>query len=75
MLKAFRQSGKKVFLVTNSLWDYTQVVMSYLEGRKVGEQKDLKWLEYFDVAIVGGNKPAFLTDDRYATMTIQVIYC
>ena len=32
MLKEFRRAGKKVFLVTNSLWDYTQVVMNYLEG-------------------------------------------
>ena len=39
--------------------------MNYLEGRKAGEEKDLKWAEYFDVVIVGGNKPAFLEDDRY----------
>lgn len=64
MLDGFRAAGRKVFLLTNSLWDYTQVVMSYLEGRKTGANKDLKWTESFDVIIVGGNKPAFLTDDR-----------
>jgi hypothetical protein len=32
MLDAFKKSGRKVFLLTNSLWDYTQVVMNYLEG-------------------------------------------
>lgn len=45
--------------------DYTQVVMNYLEGRKAGTKKDLKWADYFDVIIVGGNKPAFLEDDRW----------
>lgn len=38
--------------------------MSYLEGRKSGSKKDLAWTDYFDVIIVGGNKPAFLTDER-----------
>jgi len=64
MLDAFRRAGRKVFLLTNSLWDYTQVVMNYLEGRKAGDDKDLAWTEYFDIVIVGGNKPAFLTDER-----------
>jgi len=64
MLDGFRAAGRKVFLLTNSLWDYTQVVMSYLQGKKAGTKKDLKWTESFDVIIVGGNKPAFLTDDR-----------
>lgn len=63
MLAAFKKSGRKVFLLTNSLWDYTQVVMNYLEGKKSGAEKDLEWTNYFDVVIVGGNKPAFLEDD------------
>ena len=64
MLDGFRRSGRKVFLLTNSLWDYTQVVMNYLEGRKSGDKKDLHWTTYFDIVIVGGNKPAFLEDER-----------
>merc|ERR1711916_67331 len=63
MLKEFRRAGKKVFLVTNSLWDYTQVVMNYLEGRKTGDSKDLDWMDYFDVIITGACKPAFLKDE------------
>lgn len=58
-----REAGKKVFLLTNSLWDYTNVVMNYLQAKKEGDAKDLKWAEYFDIIIVGGNKPAFLLDD------------
>lgn len=64
MLENFKSSGIKTFLLTNSLWDYTQVVMNYLEGRKQGEEKDFKWTEYFDVILVFGCKPAFLEDDR-----------
>ena len=52
------------------LRDYTQVVMNYLEGKKAGTGKDLKWAEYFDVIIVGGNKPAFLEDERYVVMGV-----
>lgn len=65
MLKAMRRAGHKVFLLTNSLFDYTQVVMNYLEGKKaLPEQRDSKWMEVFDLIIVGGNKPAFLLDDK-----------
>ena len=63
MLEGFKRSGKKVFLVTNSLWDYTHVVMNYLEGRKAGAQKDLEWTKYFDVIITGACKPSFLVDE------------
>ena len=38
--------------------------MNYLEGRKSGDKKDLEWTKYFDIVIVGGNKPAFLEDER-----------
>lgn len=45
--------------------------MNYLFARKVpprqpgDEPLDLKWAEYFDIVIVGGNKPAFLIDEGY----------
>ena len=29
-LESLRASGRKVFLATNSLWDYTHVVMNFL---------------------------------------------
>jgi len=66
MLDGFRRSGRKVFLLTNSLWDYTQVVMNYLFARRQpgdGQPMDLRWADFFDVVIVGGNKPAFLMDE------------
>jgi 5'-nucleotidase len=61
-LHKFRSSGKKLFLLTNSLWDYTNVVMSYLLD---GERKAYpSWRNYFDIVIVGGAKPAFFNELR-----------
>jgi len=59
-LHKFRSSGKKLFLLTNSLYDYTSVVMSYLLD---GERKAYpSWRNYFDIVIVGGAKPAFFNE-------------
>jgi hypothetical protein len=53
MLKSYRDSGVKVFLLTNSYWEYTSVAMNYLyHGGKVEDDLKLKneWLELFDLA-------------------------
>jgi HAD superfamily 5'-nucleotidase-like hydrolase len=61
-LHKFRSSGKKLFLLTNSLYDYTAQVMSYLLD---GERKAYpSWRNYFDIVIVGGAKPAFFNETR-----------
>ncbi len=61
-LHKFRSSGKKLFLLTNSLFDYTNVVMAYLLD---GERKAYpSWRNYFDIVIVGGAKPAFFNELR-----------
>jgi HAD superfamily 5'-nucleotidase-like hydrolase len=61
-LHKFRSSGKKLFLLTNSLFDYTTVVMSYLLD---GERRAYpSWRNYFDIVIVGGAKPAFFNELR-----------
>ncbi len=61
-LHKFRSSGKKLFLLTNSLYDYTDVVMQYLLD---GERKAYpSWRNYFDIVIVGGAKPAFFNELR-----------
>lgn len=64
MLDSIRKSGMKCFLLTNSLYDYTHVVMNYLEGRKSGDKKDFEWTNYFDLIIVAGCKPQFLVDEH-----------
>lgn len=62
-LRRLKRSGRKTFLLTNSLWEYTNVVMNFLMGNPPGVL-ELAWLDLFDVVIVGANKPAFLTDPR-----------
>jgi HAD superfamily 5'-nucleotidase-like hydrolase len=61
-LHKLRSSGKKLFLLTNSDWAYSNRVMSYmLDGAR---QAYPSWRNYFDVVIVSGCKPAFFTEKR-----------
>jgi FMN phosphatase YigB (HAD superfamily) len=65
MLKRFRDEGIKVFLLTNSYWEYTVTVMNYLyHGRRVDDekQKENEWMELFDLVVVGSCKPAYMLD-------------
>jgi len=70
-LKQLRHAGKKVFLLTNSLYDYTNEVMKYIvHGR--GDNKDINhWKDLFDVSIVGAAKPAFLTNDMLGLFSVD----
>ena len=61
-LHKLRSSGKKLFLLTNSLYDYTDAVMSFLFNR--ARTPYPSWRNYFDVVIVGGAKPAFFMEQR-----------
>jgi len=59
-LHKLRSSGKKIFLLTNSYYTYTNAVMSFLlDGMRAAYPT---WRNYFDVKIVGGQKPAFFND-------------
>jgi hypothetical protein len=61
-LHKFRSSGKKLFLLTNSLYDYTASVMSYLlDGERTAYPS---WRNYFDIVMVGAGKPAFFNELR-----------
>ena len=60
MLRRFKKQGVKLFLLTNSLWEYTSTVMNYLyHGQRIDdeEQKKNEWLDLFDIVIVGSCKP------------------
>jgi len=65
MLKKMKEAGVKVFLLTNSYWEYTSVAMNFLYHQK-NVDADLKlkneWIDLFDLVIVGSCKPAFLID-------------
>lgn len=56
-LHKLRSSGKKLFLLTNSLWTYTDALMRHLLDGVLPEYPS--WRSYFDHVIVGASKPAF----------------
>ncbi|KAI3736980.1 hypothetical protein L2E82_26971 [Cichorium intybus] len=70
MLKMLKTSGRAVFLVTNSLWDYTNVVMNFVCGSQTanGGSASLDWLKHFDFVITGSAKPGFFHDENRANL-------
>jgi HAD superfamily 5'-nucleotidase-like hydrolase len=48
-LKRLKLSGRKVFLLTNSLWEYTNTVMNHITGNTDRERWNLEWLKLFDL--------------------------
>ena len=70
MLQRLKRAGKKVFLLTNSMWEYTNVVMDYLVHSR-GEYTNMKWEELFDVIIVGAAKPGFLSNDYLSLFQVD----
>ncbi|KAL3942378.1 MAG: hypothetical protein SGBAC_003410 [Bacillariaceae sp.] len=55
MLKRYKEQGVKLFLLTNSFWEYTSTAMNYLYHEKRiddEEQKKNEWIELFDLVYV-----------------------
>ncbi|MBX3227655.1 MAG: HAD-IG family 5'-nucleotidase [Labilithrix sp.] len=61
-LHKLRSAGKKIFLLTNSRWAYTDKLMTYLLGGAMTEYPT--WRNFFDVVIVAATKPIFFTEKR-----------
>src|SRR4051812_30909007 len=61
-LHKFRSSGKRLFLLTNSAWDYTNPVMSFLLDGVLPAYPS--WRNYFDVIVVSAAKPLFFTEEH-----------
>lgn len=53
-------SGKKLVVITNSEWGYTQAMMSFALDRFLPAGKT--WRSLFDLVIVGARKPSFFTE-------------
>ncbi|XP_057503798.1 uncharacterized protein LOC130787445 isoform X3 [Actinidia eriantha] len=71
MLKMLRESERATFLVTNSLWDYTNIVMNLLCGSQNLDGSlnlNFEWLQYFNVVITGSAKPGFFHDEKRANL-------
>jgi HAD superfamily 5'-nucleotidase-like hydrolase len=61
-LHKLRSAGKKLFLLTNSRWSYTDKMMGYLLDGQMSEYPH--WRNYFDIVIVAATKPAFFQERR-----------
>ncbi len=59
-LHKLRSAGKKLFVLTNSFFPYTDAVMRYVLGDELSSYGG--WMAYFDWIVVGSNKPRFFTD-------------
>ena len=59
-LHKLRSAGKRLFLLTNSYFEYTNVVMTYLLSGAIPSYPD--WLAFFDWIVVGSGKPGFFAD-------------
>lgn len=62
MLHKLRSSGKKLFLLTNSYWQYTDALMTFLLDGELSEYAN--WRSYFEVVMVGARKPSFFISDE-----------
>lgn len=71
-LHKLRSAGKKLFLLTNSRWPYTEKMMTYLLGGAMPEYPSFR--HFFDVIIVASAKPAFFQERRplYVREGLQV---
>ncbi len=61
-LHKLRSAGKKLFVLTNSRWSYTDKMMSYLLDGEMSEYPH--WRNYFDVVVVAAMKPLFFQERR-----------
>jgi len=58
-LHKLRSGGKKLFMLTNSLWGYTDQVMRHLLDGVLPEYPS--WRNYFDFIVTGAAKPTFFS--------------
>lgn len=62
LLHRMRTHGRKVFIITNSDYEYTNKVMTYLFDFPHGPENGVPpkhWLDYFDVVVTDAVKPLF----------------
>ncbi|HET9253492.1 MAG TPA: HAD-IG family 5'-nucleotidase [Candidatus Eisenbacteria bacterium] len=62
VLEEFRRSGKKLFLLTNSEWSYTDKLMRHILQR--GKGAPAHWSDLFNVVICEAAKPQFFTSSE-----------
>jgi len=60
-LEKFKAHGKKIFIVTNSDFHYTKLLLDYAINPFLKNHKN--WMELFEIVVVSGQKPRFFYDD------------
>ncbi|MFN7727949.1 MAG: HAD-IG family 5'-nucleotidase [Bdellovibrio sp.] len=60
-LEKFKRHGKKVFIVTNSDFHYTKLLLDYAINPFLKEHKS--WTDLFEFTVVSAQKPRFFFDD------------
>ncbi len=61
-LERFKKHGKKLFLVTNSDYSYTKLLLDYCITPFVKEHKG--WMDLFDYVVTSAAKPRFFVDTQ-----------
>ncbi|WP_306591407.1 HAD-IG family 5'-nucleotidase [Geothrix sp. 21YS21S-4] len=65
-LDRLKREGKKLFLLTNSEWSFTDGVMSHLlDGL---DEARPRWRDYFDLVVVSSRKPTFFLETPEAVL-------
>lgn len=60
-LERFKKHGKKIFIVTNSDFFYTKLLLDYAINPFLKEHKN--WTDLFEIVITSAQKPRFFYDD------------
>ena len=60
-LETFKKHGKKIFVLTNSDYAYTKLLLDYAINPFLKESKS--WLDLFELVITFAQKPKFFYDD------------
>jgi HAD superfamily 5'-nucleotidase-like hydrolase len=63
-----RAAGKRLMLITNSEWSYTQAMMSWCFDRDVPSGN---WRDLFDLVVVAAAKPRFFAEDQPAFRVVD----
>jgi HAD superfamily 5'-nucleotidase-like hydrolase len=60
-LERYIRHGKKIFILTNSEYDYTKLLLDYAINPFLKEHKT--WLDLFEIVITSAQKPRFFFDN------------
>lgn len=57
-----KEAGKRLMVITNSEWPYTEFMMSYALDRFL--PKNMTWRDVFELVVVSSRKPVFFSDNN-----------